>query len=100
MRVIFTDAAETDLETIGDYIALSNPFRAVRYIRELRAKSLELREIPQAFPLLPERESTGIRRRVHGNYLIFYRVGDRTVEILRVLHGAMDYERLMFPEDE
>lgn len=100
MRVVFTEAAETDLETAGDYIALSNPFRAVSYIRELRGKSQELREMPHAFPLLPNHESTGIRRRVHGNYLIFYRINVQTVEILRVLHGAMDYERQIFPQDE
>jgi len=45
-------------------------------------------------------EASGIRRRVHGNYLIFYRVKVQTIEILRVLHAAMDYERLMFPQDE
>lgn len=56
--------------------------------------------MPQAFPLPPNHESAGVRRRVHGNYLIFYRVTQQAVEILRVLHGAMDYERLMFPEDE
>ena len=100
MRLIFTEAAETDLETIGDYIALSNPFRAVSYIRELRGKCLELREMSQAFPLLPNHESAGVRRRVHGNYLIFYRINLQTIEILRVLHGAMDHERLIFSEDE
>jgi len=37
---------------------------------------------------------------VHENYLIFYRVADRRILILRVLHGAMDYERLLFPESD
>lgn len=44
-------------------------------------------------------ESTGIRRRVHGSYLIFYRIGGDAVEILRILHGATEYERALFPED-
>ncbi|WP_347968191.1 type II toxin-antitoxin system RelE/ParE family toxin [Mesorhizobium sp. CC13] len=35
-----------------------------------------------------------IRRRVHRDYLIFYRVNAERIEILRILHGAMDYERL------
>ncbi|MEF3365520.1 type II toxin-antitoxin system RelE/ParE family toxin [Methylocystis sp. 9N] len=39
-----------------------------------------------------------MRRRVHGDYLIFYRIQPSAVEILHVLHGAMDYERLLFPE--
>jgi len=28
------------------------------------------------------------------NYLIFYRVTDEAVEIIRVLHGAMDFESI------
>ena len=33
------------------------------------------------------------------DYLIFYRVTAEAVEILRVLHGARDIDRLLFPED-
>lgn len=29
------------------------------------------------FPLVPRYEGHGIRRRVHGNYLIFYRVAEQ-----------------------
>ena len=35
----------------------------------------------------------------HGNYLIFYRIADDTVEVLHVLHGARDYENILFPEE-
>ena len=52
--------------------------------------------MPQAFPLVPRFEHTGIRRRVHGNYLIFYRIGPDAVDIIHIMHGAMDYERLLF----
>ena len=47
---------------------------------------------------MPDRESAGIRRKVHGNYLIFYRLGGNEVEIPHMLHGARDYERLLFPD--
>ncbi len=56
MKVVFTDAAEADIETIGDYIALSNPFRAVSFVREIRVKCLSLHEAPHAFPLLQIRK--------------------------------------------
>jgi len=29
---------------------------------------------------------------------IFYRIGRETVDVIHVLHGAMDYEPLLFPE--
>ncbi|MEP9373942.1 type II toxin-antitoxin system RelE/ParE family toxin [Mesorhizobium sp. KR1-2] len=98
MRVIFTDAAEREIEAIGDYVAEESPARALELVRELREKCLSLSDMPRRFPLLERYSSSGIRRRVHGNYLIFYRVEDDAVQIVHILHGAMDYERLLFPE--
>lgn len=89
-RLVFTDQAEADLEAISDYIALDSPFRAVTFIQELRRDCVELRTMPERYPLFERHRSRGIRRRVHGNYLIFYRVGAETVEILHILHGAID----------
>ncbi len=45
-------------------------------------------------------EALGIRRRPYGNYLIFHRVAGNTIEILHVLHGARDYEAILFPEEQ
>jgi plasmid stabilization system protein ParE len=33
-----------------------------------------------------------------GSYLIFYRVGTETIEVVHILHGARDYDPLLFPE--
>jgi toxin ParE1/3/4 len=89
--------AEADLESIGDHIARDNPMRALTFVQELRAKCMDLSDTPDAFPLVPRYEDRGIRRRIHGNYLIFYRVrGDRLV-VVHVLHGAMDYAAILFP---
>ena len=44
-------------------------------------------------------ESTGIRRMPYKNYLIFYRVGDKRIEMLLVLNGAQDYEAILFPDE-
>lgn len=97
-RLIFTHAAEYDLEAIGDHIALDNPGRAVTFIRELRIECATLVAMPERHPLLHRHRASGIRARVHRNYLIFYRVSSSTVEILHILHGAMDYEAILFPE--
>jgi len=48
---------------------------------------------------VPRYEHTGIRRSLFGNYLIFYRVGDDRIEVIHILHGARDYEPLLFPEN-
>ena len=55
--------------------------------------------MPERHPLLRRHQSIGIRRRVHGNYLIFYRIDADRVEILHILHGAMDYDAVLFPKN-
>ncbi len=96
MIVYLTAEAESDLETIGDYIARDNPGRAISFVRELRAKCLNLAALPRAFPLVERYEKHGVRRRVHENYVIFYRLDVEKVIVIHVLHGARDYERILF----
>jgi toxin ParE1/3/4 len=98
-RLVFADQAEADLEAIGDHIALDNPPRAVTFISELHGDCLRLRAMPERHPIVERYRSAGIRRHIHGRYLIFYRVRPDAVEILRILHGAMDFENILFPED-
>jgi toxin ParE1/3/4 len=57
-----------------------------------------LGDVPLAFPLVPRHVESGIRRRPFGRYLIFYRVMPDRVAIVHILHGAQDYELLLFPE--
>ncbi|WP_318013143.1 type II toxin-antitoxin system RelE/ParE family toxin [Mesorhizobium sp. BH1-1-4] len=97
-RLVFTRRAEADLAAIGDYIALHNPFRAVTFIQELRRDCKELCTMPERYPLFERHRSSSIRRRVHGSYLIFYRVGTETLEIVHILHGAMDLGTISFPD--
>jgi plasmid stabilization system protein ParE len=97
MIVELTAAAEADLEAIGDYIAQDNPVRALSFVRELSRSCLELADMPEAWPIVPRYERHGVRRRVHGRYLIFYRVAEGRITILHVLNGAMDVETILFP---
>lgn len=90
--------AERNLERIGARIASDDPERALSFLHELKDVCLGLADFPDRFPLVPRFEDRGIRHRVHGNYLIFYRVETRRVVIVHILHGAMDYAPLLFPE--
>jgi plasmid stabilization system protein ParE len=98
MKVVVSAKAEADLEEIGDWIARDNPIRAASFVRELREACLSLAEMPRAFPLLAHRVGSGIRRKPYRNYLIFYSVCDRRVDILHVLHGARDYDQILVPK--
>lgn len=99
MKVVVTEQAWNDMLAIGRTIADDNPTRADSFLGELYERCLQLGTMPKAYPLIPNREKAGIRRRPYGNYLIFYRLTVSNVEILHVLHGARDYERILFPDD-
>ena len=99
MRVILTEAAYADLLHIGQTIKQDSPIRAASFVAELYDRCQCLGMMPRAFPLLPDWEERGIRRRPHGDYLIFYRIADDVVEVLHVLHGARDYEAILFPDE-
>lgn len=98
MKLVFTDEARADLIQIGDWIAQDNPLRAITFVDELEERCRQLTSMPRAYQLVPGFEARGVRRVPHGDYLIFYRVLDDTVEVLHVLHGARDYEAILFPE--
>ncbi|MGK9170155.1 type II toxin-antitoxin system RelE/ParE family toxin [Inquilinus limosus] len=95
MIVALSVEAESDLEAIADFIAKDNPARALSFVQELRASCRSLADMPMGYPLVLRYEKQGIRRRVHGNYQIFYRVDGEQVHVVRVLHGARDYEALL-----
>jgi plasmid stabilization system protein ParE len=95
--VWLTDAAIADLLSIGDRIAADSPARATEFIELLRERCLQLADFPLAFPLVPRFAALGVRRRPVGDYLVFYRIQQDRVEVLHVLHGARDYELLLFP---
>ena len=97
MEVFLTEAAVADLESIGDWIAADSPARALGFVELLRERCLQIGEMPFAFPVVPRFEKLNVRRRPVGDYLIFYRLIRSHVEIIHVLHGARDYEPLLFP---
>ena len=95
MKVRLSSEARQDLIAIGDYIARDNPARARSFIKELTDKCAGLAGMPLGYALVPRYEAKGIRRCVHDNYQVFYRVDGDAIFVVRVLHGARDYEALL-----
>lgn len=92
MRVIFTDASRVDLRNITIFIAGDSPVRARSFVAELASACTSLADKPLRYPLIPEYENNGLRRRPYGNYAIIYTVGTDAITIARVLHSAMDLD--------
>jgi toxin ParE1/3/4 len=99
MKVVLTDAAYADLLQISRTIRAYNPARAETFVAEIYERCHGLGAMPLAFPLIPRFENKGIRRRVFGSYLIFYRVTATTVDVLHVLHGAQDFAAILFADE-
>lgn len=102
MKLVFTDAAEAELERLGDRIAEENPPRAISFVREIRESCDAIAMMPKAFGHVRGLEEYGIRRMSHGDYVILYLIGkERTnvlkdcVTVLHVVHGARDYAALL-----
>ncbi len=99
MIVTITAEAEADLEQIAIYVAEQSPRSALELVRELRERCESLLDAPRGYPLVPRYEHLGIRRRSFGRFLIFYRVSTDAIEIIHIIHGARDYEPMLFPEE-
>lgn len=97
MIVRVSGEARRDLRDIEAYANQQNLAWAARLMRGLKDRFLSLSDMPARYPFVPRYEDQQVRRCVHENYLIFYRIdmGHDRVTVLHVLHGAMDYESVL-----
>ena len=94
MRVAYTPRAARDLRHLRSYIAEHNPSAAVRMVNTIR----------QRIGLLPQQPRLGRPGRLAGTrelviagtpYLVPYRVSDRQIEILAIIHGAQRWPDML-----
>lgn len=95
MKVFLTPQARDDLDAIADHIARDSPRRARSFVRELVAAAQGIGRAPGRFQYVERYARLGIRRRVHGAYLILYRVEPGRVVVIHVVHGARDLEAVL-----
>ena len=95
MRLAFTRSARADLTAIGRYILEHNPSRADAFLDELLQCCHEIADMPEAFAIVHLPRADDMRRRVFERHLIFYKIDETTVTIVRILHGARNYERIL-----
>ena len=92
-RVIFTERSSEDLLEIYVTIGARDERAAEKTLRRIEQRVAGLNSLAQRGMSRPEL-GDGIRILLEEPYLIVYRVSDREVEILRVVHGAMDLAEL------
>ena len=87
-RIVYTETARDDLIAIGDYIRdATGDVVADRFIGRVIATIESLETSPRRHRERPAL-GAGIRATGFRKYLIFYRVEQDSVSIVRVLHGA------------
>ena len=96
MHVEVMPQAWSDLAEIGDYIAKDNEERARSFVEELYEAAQLLANFPERYALVTTYAQLGVRSRSHGSYVIFYRIRQDVVEVLRVVHGRRDLSNLNF----
>lgn len=92
-RVHQSRQAEIDLWEIAEYIATDKPSAAARFLDEVSETIELIRQFPRMGRMRDEL-LPGLRSLPVGNYIIFYRERNDTVEIVRVIHGARDIDDL------
>ncbi len=96
LRYIFSDDAVSDLESISDYLTARNPDAAVRVLSSIIAAIKRACIFPEAAPAVDEpAEVPGTRKLIETDYryVIYYRVVDRTLLVVRVFHGSQSGRR-------
>ena len=91
--VLWTSQAEADLSEIFAYIAVDDLAAAEQTLRRIGAKCDGLADNPGIGRGRPDLHET-LRSFPVGNYVIFYRAVTGGIEVVRVLHGARDIDRL------
>ena len=86
-------AAAEDLKGIWDYVAQHNPEAASKLIKEITSRFAMLRDYPH-IGRAQHRLAKDLRSFVVKGYFIFYRPFEDGVEVLRIIHGSRDIERI------
>lgn len=91
LRYVFSDDAVADLESISDYLIERNPDASRRVVSSILAAIKRVCIFPEAAPEVDEPGAVpGTRKLVEATYryVIYYRVIDRTLLVVRVFHGS------------
>ena len=86
-RLIWTEPALADLETIAEYIALDKPEAARQYVQRVFAAVDRLSRFPKSGPVSPELPHLPYRQISVPPCRVFYRVEGRDVLIVFVMRA-------------
>ena len=103
LKIYILPLAETDLSEIGDYFDERSETLSQRFYERFWDTANTLASSPELGERCQFRNPQTKEMRVwqvsdFSNYLIFYRIQNSTLQILRVIHGARDYAAIFNDE--
>lgn len=97
MRIEWTFAAQTDLRQIHAYISRDSRVYAARMIARIRQSVETMSLFPESGSAVPEFEERELREIFVQNYRIIYRIEERGLTILTIIHGARNLPDVFHP---
>ena len=98
-KLDFTKSFHKDVKASVNYIknVLQNPIAAKRLKDEIKKSYQKVKEAPFIYPVVPDEHlaSLGFRFILVKNYMIFYIVEDKKVNIVRFLYGYRDWKNIL-----
>jgi plasmid stabilization system protein ParE len=90
MKVHWTETAEGHLDAVYAFIAQDSPAYAKRTIDRLTRRSQQIADFPFSGRRVPECDLEQIREVIEGPYRIIYYIKPDQIDILAVIHAAMN----------
>ena len=87
-KVEWTDPAWDDLAAIAEYIARDSEYYAAAFVQEIKEAAASLAEFAERGQMVPEFGDPSIRELLVESYRLVYRVSEKRVVILTLIHGA------------
>ena len=96
-EVSYLSLAENDLVEILDYISTQSKSAAIAFLDNLDRSVTRLKKFPEigSRPKDDRLQKLGYRIIIVDDYLVFYVVKEKEVEIRRIIHGRRRYEFLI-----
>jgi plasmid stabilization system protein ParE len=90
MKVHWTQTAEDQLDAIYAYIAQNSETYALITVDKITKRSQQIASFPLSGRSVPEYNIDQIREVFSGSYRIIYYIKPEQIDVLAVIHGAMD----------
>jgi len=87
-KVDWTDSAWDDLSGIAEYIARDSEYYAATFVQEIKEAAASLAQFAERGQIVPEFGDPSIRELLVNSYRLVYRISEKQVVILTLIHGA------------